>query len=748
MSDWTTRPARVEQLSALVGPARTQVIADLVQVVAQKSADLDALNTAVEALSRLGAEAVPPLLPLLEEDTAETRIAAVLTLGQIGSEVGIPALLNLLDDEDTNIRYHAVEALGRLKARQSAPQLVKLLEGTDYFLIFPALTSLKAIGDPAALPELLARIDDDMVALEAVEAIGACRHAFALPALAEQLELGRLPWTAIVAACETILCRYDETLLGSGRWEADLAGRLGAHALRALLEAKMGEISPLVARGASRLLASAVKHPTTEAVDAETALRRALVLCSAASTPAKSFPLESLTEAQLQAVVKEASPAQKAVLAPLLADSQCSLAGNLLMQWLSDPSEELRWAAALAFPRAPGILTLEELLPFASSPDPVVVEAIHEASDRLEAMDEERWENLLSHPDPACRRLAARAARRAEQLPQDMLLEKLNTEEDPSVRAALLENAMHRRERVFPWLESHWDHMPASMTAVAVKNLNLCPQEAGSWLLRGLDSSDVWTRLQAARLCSEAPHLASGLDAPYREAMAVDPLPPVRAAGLELLPESESLEQRLREALLDSEPEVARAALCRLGSMSSESARGLLSQHYESSDTAEQEAILDALERKAGQAAWGLAVAILEQADPPDQAARLLWLAPAASQDQLIRSALIHHRPDWLRPPPGTQDADLHRAQDALSRSPRPEQPVTEAAWLEAAIHLGFERNLSAPAKTPWAERTRLLGLLELSSKLLCACAHNSSGSDGPARLAGLIVRDFCQDLP
>jgi HEAT repeat protein len=78
-------------------------------------------NSAAVALANVEAEAVPPLLALLDDSDAETRMFAALSLSIVAKDgvkealVAVPKLKALLQDEDKNVRTWASAALQQFK---------------------------------------------------------------------------------------------------------------------------------------------------------------------------------------------------------------------------------------------------------------------------------------------------------------------------------------------------------------------------------------------------------------------------------------------------------------------------------------------------------------------------------------------------------------------------------------------------------------------------------------------------------
>jgi HEAT repeat protein len=95
---------------------RGQGIPDLVPALASMLADPDPLcaTLAGEALTVIGAPAVPALLQALQDDPQEVRLRAVRALALIGDPSSIPALFNALNEDSALMEYWANEGLDRM----------------------------------------------------------------------------------------------------------------------------------------------------------------------------------------------------------------------------------------------------------------------------------------------------------------------------------------------------------------------------------------------------------------------------------------------------------------------------------------------------------------------------------------------------------------------------------------------------------------------------------------------------------
>jgi HEAT repeat protein len=150
---------------AQMGPPAVQPLADL---VATPGLNRQLLMGATQTLGRLGAPAVPALVPLLRHaDAAVRNVAcqALTTAGPVAKDA-VPALTDLLKDNDLNVRRMAVSALSRVgpAARSAAPALVELArDKKDLSLRLMSLSALRQVHADARLVLPLAReaIKDD-----------------------------------------------------------------------------------------------------------------------------------------------------------------------------------------------------------------------------------------------------------------------------------------------------------------------------------------------------------------------------------------------------------------------------------------------------------------------------------------------------------------------------------------------------------------------------------------------------------
>ena len=118
---------------------------------------------AVEALGRIGPEAIPPLTELLRDKEVWVRLKAAIALGMIGPEAkaAVPALTELLKDKYSQVRLVAAMTLGDIgpEAKAAVPALTELLKDEDSEVLASAASFLVRI-DPEKAKILISVLKD------------------------------------------------------------------------------------------------------------------------------------------------------------------------------------------------------------------------------------------------------------------------------------------------------------------------------------------------------------------------------------------------------------------------------------------------------------------------------------------------------------------------------------------------------------------------------------------------------------
>ena len=160
--DWQVREVAIEGIGQIGSPA--------VDVLLKLLRDWDVRKSAIMALGKIRDERVlDPLMQQLRNDEfMEDATDALVNLG----EPALPGLIKALKDKEELVRKQAVIALGRIKSAEAIDPLIEMLQNKDWFTRLTAAAALEAIGDERgreAIRPLLK--DSDMVVKMRVERI-------------------------------------------------------------------------------------------------------------------------------------------------------------------------------------------------------------------------------------------------------------------------------------------------------------------------------------------------------------------------------------------------------------------------------------------------------------------------------------------------------------------------------------------------------------------------------------------------
>jgi HEAT repeat protein len=253
--DWRVRKEATSMAAAL--DHREEVVASLIAAL-EETVNIGLRNAAVEALVRIGSDAVGAAIEAMGRLEPEGRKLSVEVLGGVADARAVGALTRALADDDANVRVGAAEALGNAAlagddARDDATQaLVVALATSDTFLKIAALESLSRLEAQLPWSVFQQCANDPLLRRYAIVAAAGSSEPDAIRALAQATgdPSPTIMREAIVALGERIEASLDdETLLECARrtLEGNSAGR--ASARRAARDAE-----DLRARGAALLV--------------------------------------------------------------------------------------------------------------------------------------------------------------------------------------------------------------------------------------------------------------------------------------------------------------------------------------------------------------------------------------------------------------------------------------------------------------------------------------------------------------
>lgn len=219
---WRVRKEAVDAL--LAGVVGGEVMETLVAMLAAHD-NAGLRNSAVEALERLGALAVPTLSRHVNDADHDVRKFVIDILGTVGAAAAVPLLIKALDDPDPNVSAAAAENLGKIADPRAVPHLVQTLAKNDVWLRFTVLEALSRIGRPVPLDLVAPLAGENLLKKAVFDCLGAIGGAEAVPLLIEGLK-ERVKSARESAACALVKVRE--------RLPADLAASFADAGLREL----------------------------------------------------------------------------------------------------------------------------------------------------------------------------------------------------------------------------------------------------------------------------------------------------------------------------------------------------------------------------------------------------------------------------------------------------------------------------------------------------------------------------------
>jgi PAS domain S-box-containing protein len=117
-------------------------------------------NQVIHILVSYGPRVCDLLLTQLEAQDMETRKAAIIALGRIGSSQGVQALTNLLTTEHPELVMITTSALAKIGDHRAFESLLSLLGHPDSSVRLGAVASLNSLGHPEMAGRILELMDD------------------------------------------------------------------------------------------------------------------------------------------------------------------------------------------------------------------------------------------------------------------------------------------------------------------------------------------------------------------------------------------------------------------------------------------------------------------------------------------------------------------------------------------------------------------------------------------------------------
>ncbi|MEK6693285.1 MAG: HEAT repeat domain-containing protein [Nitrospirota bacterium] len=183
-NDWRVRKTSVESFLKIGG---RKVIESLISSLGIQD-NAGARNSAIEALAKIGKEAVPSLINNFKGAHHDVRKFIIDILGEIGDIMSTPLLIVALSDTDDNVRASAVEYLGKMGDERAIAPLLEILRGNELWLSYPAAEALGNLKDPRALEPLLDALQEKPLREAALKGLGALGDKRALGPIVKLLK--------------------------------------------------------------------------------------------------------------------------------------------------------------------------------------------------------------------------------------------------------------------------------------------------------------------------------------------------------------------------------------------------------------------------------------------------------------------------------------------------------------------------------------------------------------------------------
>ena len=241
---------RKEAVAAVLSWTDAELLAERLVDAMSEPEDIGRRNAVIEAVMKLGAVTIDPLLRALGKKP-DYRKVLVDVLGTFGDTRVIPALGESLLDEDANVRAAAMEQLASFHSHEVVPALRQALRSQDLLVVLAALDGLNRQKVALPLSELLPMTEQTVLRPALMTALGHSQDAGAVPALvAGLIEKARGAREAALVG----LYRLYNSVDSSGQHTIEAAAqKLDEIAVRSSLRALM-EATPPVRQATAALI--------------------------------------------------------------------------------------------------------------------------------------------------------------------------------------------------------------------------------------------------------------------------------------------------------------------------------------------------------------------------------------------------------------------------------------------------------------------------------------------------------------
>jgi HEAT repeat protein len=569
--DWRVRKTIVD---GFVRDPQPEVVGGLLDALAD-SENAGKRNSSTEALVRVGAPAIPPIVERLRaEDDVDVRLSLVNLLGDLRNADGFDILVQLLETEsDINVASSIVSSLGKYRDAAALPTLLRVLQREDLWLKFHAIEALGEIGDRAALPAILPLYAEKSLRKPVLEAIGKIADvgtvSFLLRIITDEEKLNLTALRALVRiadASKPKIVEQAERQLIQRKFRESFPQEKIAPLIEHLHSTPKRDVKSFILTflgwsGDARVLPvlmNFLEQPDTAEVAAQALIDFGQGAVEAILTGLRNAEEDEIVALLLRVINVIGGAESIPSILPFL-DHDNAMIRRLAIEILGD----------IADPRS-----LDYLLAKLDDSDVASQQAAVNSISALVAA----FPSIKSDVLAKIRKLEASSASvpvklnslsvfvniQGEGYHDELLL--ASKESDPTIRqkAVSLMGKFSEERFADQLVLSLADESTAVRLAAINAIVRLRPEKGLEPLISSLEDSDVWIRTAAAQALGE-----------YRHPAAIDPLirhletdvPPVRIAAIEAL--GKSGDERVKEVLFrcvyEFDLEIRRAAILALG---------------------------------------------------------------------------------------------------------------------------------------------------------------------------------------
>lgn len=141
-------------------------------------------NAAVEILKLRRQRSLNLACYLLEDKDPDVVLQAVLILSHLRDRQAVEALIRVLDHDDPNVVQESLVALGRIGDLRALPAVKRFLRGEPWVQV-AAIETIGRIGSPEVIPDLVELLDEPLLAQLVTDALGRIGGARAVEELAK-----------------------------------------------------------------------------------------------------------------------------------------------------------------------------------------------------------------------------------------------------------------------------------------------------------------------------------------------------------------------------------------------------------------------------------------------------------------------------------------------------------------------------------------------------------------------------------